>query len=185
MAKKKIKNIFEDYEPLWKFVRGEAKWLYIKEPDDYDNWSLNLYGEEVEDLIPELVEYLAEAVVFAKEQGKEVKTVAEVYKTDQDGNKFIKPKKKKYDEDTYPPKIYNITGDEVTEEFNKKLGGGTKVRVKLMVKPYYMGTTKTVGLSTKLIAVQVIKPVEYAGGAGFDDESGGDTPPFDVENEDY
>ena len=53
MAKSKVKNIFQDYEPLWKYIRGEAKWAYVLEPDDYGNWSVNIYSDEIEELIPE------------------------------------------------------------------------------------------------------------------------------------
>jgi hypothetical protein len=186
MAKKKVKSIYENTEPLWKYIRGEGYWVSIKEPDDYGNWNVNLYGDEVMELEEELQAYLNEAVEFAKAEGKDVQNVADVFKTDKEGRKYLKAKKTQYDEDTPPPKIYNITGDEVTDEWKDPIGGGSKLRIKVMIKPYYMNTTKTVGLSTKLMAVQVIKNKEFAGGSGFGDESGGDTPPFDtVENEDY
>jgi hypothetical protein len=186
MAKKKVKSVFADYEPLWKFVRGEGYWVNIKDPDDYGNWNVNLYGNEVDELKEELEAYLEDAVEFAKGEGKDVQTVADIYKTDKEGRKFIKFKKPQYDEDTPGPKVFNVTGEEVTDSWNAPIGGGSKLRVKALIKPYYMPTTKTVGLSFKLLAVQIIENKEFAGGSGFGDESGGDTPPFDTaENEDY
>ena len=185
MAKKKIKNIFEDYEVKWEYIRGTANWVYLLEPDDYDNWSLNLYGDQVDALEEDLQEYLDTAVEFVKEQGKEVTTVAPIYNVDQEGKKFFKLKKKKYDENTPKPKIYNVSGDEVTDSWNKPIGAGSVVRVKVMIKPYYIPATKTVGLSKRLLAVQIIKNETFGGDAGFKDESNnGDTPPFEVEESD-
>ena len=182
MAKRKIKNIFEDWTPEWKFVRGEGKWNYFVEPDDYDNWGTQLYGKEVEELIPELEEIRDKAVEFVKEQGKEVTNVNPVYKEDKEGNKYINFRKKKYDEETTPPKLYNVSGDEITGEFNQPVGGGSTLRVKTMIKPYYIPASKTVGVSTKLIAVQIIKNNFNGTSAGFSDESGEDNPPFDFDS---
>jgi len=184
MAKRKIKNVFEDYEPLWKFIRGTGKWVNIIKPDDYGSWSLNLYGDEVEELETELQAYLEEAKEFAISEGKDVQVIGDIFGTDSDGNRFIKLKKKQYDEDTPRPKIYNVTGEEVTDQWTDPIGGGSKLRVKVMIKPYYMPSTKMLGLSKKLLAVQIIENKQYAGGGGgFQDESSGDNPPF--ESEDY
>ena len=186
MAKKRVKSIFEDYDVLWKFARGTAKWAYLLEPDDYGNWSLNLYGPEVEEMEEELQAYLDEAVEFAKEQGKDVQAVAPIYNKDNEGNTFMKVKKKQYDEDTPRPKIFNVTGEDVTDTWSEPIGGGSTVRVKMLIKPYYMPTTKTVGLSKKLIAVQIIKNKSFTTNGGFTDESSNDNPPFEVEeSEEY
>ena len=182
MAKKKIVNIFEDYEVLWKFVKGTTKWVNIIEPDDYDSWSLNMYGEEAEDLAVEVQAYLDEAVKFAKGKGKDVQLIQPILKKDNEGKQFLKFKKRKYDGDTKPPKVYNKTGEEVTGTFNDPIGGGSLLRVKALIKPYYMGTNKSVGVSMQLLAVQVIKNVEYAGSSGFVDESSSDNPPFETED---
>lgn len=183
MAKAKIKNIFADHEPIWKYVRGTGNWNAVIEPDDYDKWSINLSGDEVEELEGELQGALDEAVSFAKEEGKVVNTVAELFKKTNDGKRYIQFKKVKYDDDTEGPKLYNISGDEITGQLKKEPGGGSTFRIKAMIKPYYMATTKTVGLSYKLLAVQIIESKEYAGSAGFGDESNSETPPFDAESQ--
>ena len=188
MSKKKIINIFKDTDPLWKYVRGTGNWTSIVDTDDYDAWTTNLSGEEVDELGTELEAYLAEAVEFAKAEGKDVQHIAnEFYKTAQDGTKYIKFKRKKYDEDTEGPKVYNITGEEITGQVKKDPGGGSTLRVRAMIKPYFMASTKTVGLSFGMLAVQIIENKEYVGASGFGDESSGETPPFEVasESEDY
>ena len=186
MAKRKIVNIFEDYKPLWKYIRGTAYWVNVKEPDEWGNWGCKLYDGELPEIKEELEQYLNDAVEFAKEKGKDVQHVAPVLKTDSKGREYLQCKRKQYDEDTPPPKIYNITGEEVTEQWNEPIGGGSKVRVKVMIKPYYMGTTKTVGLSAKLLAIQIIKNEWQSGGSGFVNEASEDNPPFSAEeNEDY
>jgi len=188
MAKRKIINIFKDTDPLWKYVRGTGNWTSIVDTDDYDAWTTNLSGDEVDELSTELSEYLNEAVKFAKEEGKQIDNIADnFYKTAQDGTKYIKFKRAKYDEDTEGPKIFNITGEDITGQVKKDPGGGSTLRVRAMIKPYYMASTKTVGLSFKMLAVQIINNKEYVGASGFGDESTGETPPFEVEtaSEDY
>lgn len=184
MAKKKIVNIFEEAEPIWSYIKGTGQWINVVEPDDYDKWSVNLYGEEVLEMKDELTAFVDEAVAFAREQGKVVDNVAYPY-SEYDGKEYIQFKKKVYDADTPPPQLYNLHGDEITGTYRKPIGGGSSVRVRAMFKPYYMGTTKTVGVSKKLLALQILENKEYKGASGFVDESGGadrvDEAPFEAE----
>ena len=190
MVKKRTPSIYQDYDVIWKYVRGIGNWNSLVSPDDYDKWSTNLSGQEVEDMEVELQAYLDEAVKFAKAEGKDVQTISPLYKEYQ-GNRYIQFKKPQYDEDTEAPKYYNINGDEVTGKDRKEVGGGSTIRIRAMVKPYYMATTKTVGVTYKLLAVQVIENKEYVGASGFGDESGGaepkaeDVAPFDTATSDY
>lgn len=185
MAKKKFNNIYSETEPLWKYVKGIGQWTNIITADDYDKWSTNFYGQEVEDLEVELQAYLDEAVEFAKKEGKVVNTIAPLYK-EYEGKKYIQFKKKKYDEDTEAPKTYNITGEETTGNLKSEPGGGSTLRLRAMVKPYYMASTKTVGLTYGMLAVQIIENKQYQGASGFEDESTStaETPPFEM-SEDY
>lgn len=200
MAKQKTNdNIFKDHEVMWKYVKGIGNWNSVIEVNKYDSWSVNLSGEEVEELEGELQGYLDEAVDFAKEQGKEVDDVADLYKVNKDGKKYIQFKRKGYNGENTPPKLYNIHGDETTGQVKTEPGGGSTLRLRVMVKPYFMPSKKVgkvevpsiVGLSYQLLAVQIIENKEYAGQSGFGDESGGakETAPFDTpvttEDSDY
>lgn len=192
MAKQKANdNIFKDNEPMWKYLRGIGNWNSVIEVNKYDAWSVNLSGEEVEELEGELQGYLDEAVAFATEQGKVVDDVADLYKV-KDGKKYIQFKRKGYNGENTPPKTYNIHGDETTGQLKSEPGGGSTLRLRVMVKPYFMPSKKVgkvevpsiVGLSYQLLAVQVIENKEYAGSSGFGDEAGdaskAETPPFDT-----
>lgn len=54
-----------------------------------------------------------------------------------------------------------------------KIGNGSLVRCHYVPLPYYMASTKTVGVSLQIKAVQVIKLVEFGGsGYDFDEEDG-------------
>ena len=57
------------------------------------------------------------------------------------------------------------------QELGDKVGNGSIAIVKLFVFPYYMATTKTVGLSMRMNAVQIIDLKEYQA-SEFGDESG-------------
>jgi len=189
MAKRKAvkrEDIYEGVEPLWKYVRGTGQWNAVIDPDQYDKWSTNLYGDEVLELKEELQAYLDEAVEIAKKAGKVVANIANPY-AEYNDKEYIQFKKKFYDEDTTPPKLYNITGEEITGQLKGEPGGGSELRVRAIFKPYYMATTKTVGLSKGLLAVQIINNKQYVGASGFEDESTGEKAPFDTAeaSEDY
>lgn len=62
-------------------------------------------------------------------------------------------------------------GDVLNSDF--KIGNGSVVRVHYSPVPYYMASTRTVGVSLQLKAVQVISLVEYGNsGYDFDEEDG-------------
>jgi len=189
-AKKQYDNLFGDHEPMWQYVRGTGDWNSFIEPEErYDTWTTQLSGDEVEELEGELQGYLDEAVAFAKESGKVVDDVADLYKV-KNGKKYIQFKRKgsKKDGPNTPPKYFNINGDEVTGADRKEVGGGSTIRIRAMIKPYFMPAKKVgkvdvpsiVGLSYQLLAVQVIENKEYAGASGFGDESSAEAPPFDT-----
>jgi hypothetical protein len=199
MAKEKVTNLFKDYDPMWEYVKGEGQWNNFITPDaEYDTWSTNLYGQEVEDLEPALQAYLDEAVEFLKEQGKEPEDLADLYKV-KDGKKYINFKRKGYNGENTPPKLYNVTGEEITGELKQDPWGGSTIRVRAMIKPYFMPAKKQgrtlipsiAGLSYQLLAVQIIENKQGNTQSGFVDESkGGDVAPFDAdpdttENGDY
>ena len=187
MAKQKRENIYENTEPLWKYVKGTGNFNALRDVDQFEKWSTNLSGEEVEDLEVEMKAMLDEAVKLAEEKGKVVKNVADLYKT-YEGKKFIVFKKKQYDEETKGPKLYNVHGDELVDlKGFQEPGGGSTLRVRAIIKPYYMATTKTVGLSYGMLACQIIDNKQYVGASGFGDESGGakEEAPFETESEDY
>lgn len=55
------------------------------------------------------------------------------------------------------------------------VGGGSEIKIAATVYPYAMNTTKTVGLSLRPYAVQILKLVKVGGGAAadvFEDEDG-------------
>ena len=58
------------------------------------------------------------------------------------------------------------------------IGRDSVIKINFSIKPYYMPTTKTVGLSLRPVAVQVIDLKEFASGGsaesyGFGEEEGG------------
>ena len=175
--------VFEEVEPKFGFMKGEAKWAHILKPSQYDKYSIDLYGDEVIEHIPVFEEMAQKAAEEIKQAGKKVALVADVYKENDEGVKYIQFKKAATGKEgpiPHPP-IYDVYGN-LVEDWDKLIGNGSIVKVKYVAKPYYMAATKTVGISYKLLALQVIKLVEYTeGGGGFGDESGGG---FGEESED-
>lgn len=100
-------------------------------------------------------------------------------------NKIIKRKDGTTSEVKIP--LFDAKGKPITEAI--KLGNGSVCRISFTVAPYYNATNKGVGLSLRLVAVQVIELVEYSAGNaesyGFDEEEGyevkdaDDDPPFE------
>jgi hypothetical protein len=189
----KVVNLFKDYDPLWEYVKGTGQWNNFLVADaEYDTWSTQLFGEGVEDLEPTLQAYLDEAVEFVKESGKDVEDVADLYR-ERDGKKYINFKRKAYGGDNEPPKLFNVTGEEITGQLKSDPWGGSTLRVRAMIKPYYMPSKKVgktvvpsiVGLSYTLLAVQIIDNKQGTSASGFVDEStnSGDTAPFDADHD--
>lgn len=177
---------FEGLDPIFGYVKGTAKWAQVLKADEYGNYSISLYGKDVEELEEELSSYLDEAYEAVVAAGKKA-VKADIFKVDQDGEKFIgfKLPETKYDGEPNSIKIYDVTG-KLVEDWDKLIGNGSKVKIKYMVKPYYMPSTKMVGLSFRFYALQVLDLVEYSGGgdSGFTDESSSSAP-FDTDNEDF
>ena len=158
-------------------VKGTAKWAHILKANEFGNFGIDVYGEGVEDLIPTLEDMRDTAYDLVVAEGKKA-SKAEVYKQDDEGNKFIQFKLPELDFEGKPNKIkvYDVHG-ELVEDWDKLIGNGSKVAVRYRAKPYYMSSTKMVGISYRFYAVQVIDLEEYsAGGSIFDDESDGTTP---------
>ena len=180
----KGKCIFEgDDSVKFGYVKGTAKWAHVLKPNEFGNFGIDLYGEGIEALIPELEEMRDTAYDLVVAEGKKA-TKADVYKQDEDGNKYIQFKLSELDFEGKPNKIkvYDIHG-KLVEDWDKLIGNGSTVKIKYRAKPYYMSSSKMVGISYRFYAVQVIDLVEYQGGdAGFGDESDSDAP-FDTDIE--
>jgi len=168
-------------------VKGEAKWAKILEPDQYDNFAVDIYGD-FSHVVEEAQEIAAKAKELVEAAGKKVNGVADPTKENKEGVEYVQFKRKGSKADgspNTPPKVYNASGT-LVEGWDKLIGNGSKVGVAYMLSPYYMASTKMVGVSMKFYAVQVIDLVEYAGGGGsnspFDNESG-ETVPFDTDSD--
>ena len=73
-----------------------------------------------------------------------------------------------------PPRLFDSKGKPITKESRPNIGSGSVLIVEFSVAPYY--TAKKLGVSLYIAAVQLIKLVEWTGGAGNfeaqDDEDG-------------
>jgi hypothetical protein len=169
-------------------IKGEAKWCKILEPDQYDNYAVDVFGDLAH--IKEEGEAIAnKAKELVEASGKKVAGIADFIKEDDSGTEYAQFKRKGSKADgspNTPPKVYNASGA-VVDNWDKLVGNGSKVGVAYMLSPYYMASTKMVGVSCKFYAIQIIELVEFKSGGSsspFGNESGEDTP-FDMDNEEY
>jgi hypothetical protein len=178
----KGKVLFSKEDSTWKYIKGTTKWGHILEPNQFDAFSIDLYGEDVEALAEELENLTDEAYQAVEEVGKKIAGKADIFKVDEEtGKKYLQFKlNAEYDGKPNKIDIYDVTGKKVTDEWDKLIGNGSTVKVKVQFKPYYMSSSKMVGLSKKFYALQVLDLVEYGGAdSGFGDETDGDVP-FDT-----
>lgn len=171
-------------------IKGTAKWCKILEPDQYDNYAVDIYGD-LSHVVEEAQAIAEKAKELVEAAGKKVNGVADVTKENAEGQEYLQFKRKGSKADgspNTPPKIYNASGSHV-EGWNKLVGNGSTVGVAYYLAPYYMASTKMVGVSIKFYALQVIDLVEYSGGGGnsspFDNESGEDVPFSDDGDSEY
>jgi len=160
------------------YVKGEAKWAQVLEADQFGNFSINMSGMYVDDLKGKLELMQNAAYQEVIDAGKEA-TKAPLYKN-KDGETFINFKLPEINiyKNNIANKIiiYDASGD-IIADWGKLIGNGSVVKIKYRITPYYMQSTKQVGISYKFYAVQVIKLVKYAPGkdSGFGDETDGNT----------
>ena len=172
-----------DTENVFGYVKGDTKWAQILEVDDYGKYSVNLYGDNVIELREELEALRGAAAAEIEELGKKYE-LAEVMKTDAEGVEFLSFKlpPENYEGKEQKVTMYDGGGNKV-DDWDKPVGNGSKVKIKYMFSPYYMSSTKMVGISFKFYAMQVLDLVEYTGGGdnGFGDETD-DKAPFDTKD---
>ena len=174
-------------------AKGKALWAKIFEPDTkFDPngiYSIDLIIPETE--AQELCEYLDSVV--QKRFDEEVKEYPKKKATlstklpyeidfDEDGNetgnlKFrfkLKAKGQTRDGREYEQKPVVVDAKRKPMTTETAIGNGSIVKVAYEPIPYVMASTKQVGVSLRLKAVQIIDLVEYGGGAAsvFDDEDG-------------
>jgi len=167
----KFKSVIEDTQAEVIFLRGKAKWAQVLEPNQYGDFSINIYpsSEDLEDYTKRVEDIRDRALSEVEEKGKKINGVNEVFKEDEDGDIYIQAKlpEKNYDNKPNKIDIVDIEGN-LIEDFDKLIGNGSDVVVKLYTKPYYMNSNKMVGISTKFYAIQIVRLVEYsAGGNDF------------------
>lgn len=174
-------------------AKGKALWAKIFEPDTkFDPngiYSIDLIIPETE--AQELCEYLDSVVQKrfdeeVKEYPKKKATLSTKppYETDfdEDGNetgnlKFrfkLKAKGQTRDGREYEQKPAVVDAKRKPMPNEASIGNGSIVKVAYEPIPYVMASTKQVGVSLRMKAVQIIDLVEYGGGAAsvFDDEDG-------------
>ena len=121
-----------------------------------------------------------EEVAKAVAKGRKV-VMSDIYENDEEGRIVLKFKQK--------AKITKKNGEKINiklPQFDSRgkpmeaanIGRDSVIKVNFSVRPYYLPTTKTCGLSLRPVAVQVIQLNEFSGGGtaesyGFSDEGEG------------
>ncbi|MCI4435841.1 MAG: hypothetical protein JHC33_03415 [Ignisphaera sp.] len=157
--------------------KGTAQWCKWNEVDNYGNFAVDLYlsKKDTDELIAkfEAIRDAAEAEVT--EAKKPIKGLADVFK-EKEGKRYFQFKvsgDKLAEKGADKVTVFNVYGKE-DKTFNALIGNGSTIKVKYMAKAYYMNSTKQVGVSLRLMSMQLIELVEFSsGGNDFGDESDG------------
>lgn len=169
-------------------AKGIAQYPWIFDPDTkYDadgqyHIQLIVAKEDAKDMIQRLSAMLDEfKAQTEKEKNKKVGTMDFFEETPEGDFVQFKFKQKRVlrrkDGSTLEVKIpvFDSCGGAVSA--NSKMGTGSTVKICYSPLPYYNAVTKSVGLSLRLVAVQVLNLVSYEGGDakafGFSEEEGG------------
>ena len=170
------------------YVKGTCKWAELLQVGMYGAFGIKMYGQEVDDMSVTLQAMQDSAYKEVEDLGKKA-IKADLFKEDEDGKQFLgfKLKETKYDGTPNKISFFDAGGNQVND-WDKLVGNGSTVKIKYRIAPYYMASTKMVGISFNFYAVQVIDLKEYSGGgdSGFGDETDGQAP-FDTTdtNEDF
>lgn len=161
-------------EATFGYVKGTCKWAELLTVGQFGTYGVKMYGDEVLELEEELKSMQDSAFDEVIALGKKA-TKADLYKEDDEGKRYLgfKLKETKFDGSLNKITFYDAGGSKV-DDWDKLVGNGSTIKIKYRVAPYYMASTKMVGISYNFYAVQVIELKEYNGGgdSGFGDESG-------------
>lgn len=170
--------------------KGSALWCKVKEPD----YKFNAKGilstdlvcdpedKAVQNFIAKLEEIRDTALLEAREtlgaKGKGLKA-REIYKDEYDqdgeptGNIVFKFALKDVD-DKEPPKNKIKVFDAKVKEIKDVplVGNGSIIKCNAYANPYYMATTKEIGISLLWQQMQILELNEYGGASAFDEEDG-------------
>jgi len=177
--------------------KGSALWVRIKEPlTEYDpdgqylaKVVLDPTTDDFKKFEDSLQKMLDSAVAEAKDKLSPAKAKTLVVKpvvADEEGsdgeltgnvvvNSKVKAIWKNSDGsvDNIKVPVHDVKGVEM-KDFDKLIGNGSTIRLRVWAKPYYMAAFNQVGISYRLNKVQLIDLVEYASkGDDFNDETGG------------
>ena len=173
---------------------GEAVYPHLTgEPDKkFDSagvfkTNLRLARDEAEDFIETLEEIRDTFAEEARAKDPKLKkfTIADVFEEDLDdegeetGMVVFKSKMKAHVETKsgkewdQRPRIFDSANNLLDGE-TLKLGGGSKIRLQVEAVPYAMASSKQIGVSLRLRAVQIVELVEFGGGSPFDTFEGGE-----------
>lgn len=162
--------------------KGFAQYPHLKDPDMKFNpegvFSVTMRFEGKTPELQALIEKLEaiqdkafdEAVSEANAMNKKKITKADLYLEDEEGNIYLKFKQnaviKKKDGSTATVKIAHF--DSKGKPVDVNVGRDSVIRLSFTATPYFMQSTKTVGLSLRPVAVQVIKLNEFGGNSAED-----------------
>lgn len=167
--------------------RGEALWCKVKEPDYQYNakgvLSTTIICDPNDETVQAFIEKLEELRDVAYDEtvetlGVKAKGVVrkDVYSehVDQDGEDtgLIEFKFALKDADDRDKWIRVVDSKRAEIKDIPLVGNGSIIRCSAYANPYYMASTKTVGISLIWEQMQLINLVEYGGGDAFDDEDG-------------
>lgn len=195
MAKAKTAKPFSVKGVRFTSPRGEALWCKVTEPDyqynakgvlstklvcDPNDPAVKKYIEKLEDLRDKAYDETVETLGKVKSKGVQKK---EVFEDDLDadgeptGNIVFKFQMKDVD-DKKPgqDKIKVVDGDVKLMKKVPLVGNGSIIKCGAFANPYYMASSKMVGISLIWETMQLIKLVEFGGSGvtGFDVEDDAD-----------
>ena len=169
--------------------KGTAQYPWLNEPDTKFNadgdFKTNLVLEdtpETRNLLAKLEQiredFVSEWQDDPKNKGKKF-IEADLYDENEDGTITIKMKAKARIT-TREGQIIDVKiplFDAKGKPMNEKIGGGSTIKVNFQPQPYFMASSKTMGISYRIKAVQVIDLQTFSGGAdagkyGFGEEEG-------------
>jgi hypothetical protein len=155
---------------------GEYDTQILWEPEEFEEMELKTiidqlidekYEETIDGLKPKQVQAISKAYPYKDDLDSEGEETGKISVKFKSKASYVN---KKTNETVYmKPIIFDAAGQQITRRIN--IGSGSILCIKTTIKPYFMQSTKTVGVTLYLNAVQVRKLVQFgadAAGMGFD-----------------
>ena len=148
------------------YMEGDAKWVNIVDTSkSFGKFVVNLENigpEAVQEIEAKLARVEQEAVAYFNENEGKYEGIQDNFSLDSENQKVLKVYIEEVNKTTGKTEtvpVYDKDGKEIKDFKNAgiSIGNGSRIKVKMGLRPYYLPTSKKAGIRKTLFAIQILE----------------------------